>query len=130
MDSNKAKKKRGRGRPNGLNEKMIRQICRLIQLGMTYDVVATANGIKRSTLYDWRKRGEKAKSGLYRKLNEELERAKALMEVALILAIRKQGAEGAKWILQRRWPERWDLRYREKTEAPEPLPWNTYDEGE
>jgi len=123
--SKNEKTKRGKGQPTKLNEQLIRKICAFIRAGTTYETAAKANGIARSTLYNWRKRGQKAASGIYKQFHDELNRADAVAEVKFLIALRKQGPEAAKWILQRRWPERWDLRHRRKTSVPDPLPWNS-----
>jgi len=124
MAKNK-KNKRGKGQPTKLNEKLIRNICAFIQAGTTFDIAAKANGIARSTLYNWRKKGEKATSGIYKQFHDELDKAEAVAEVSFLFKVRKQGPEAAKWLLQRRWPERWSLRHRRKADVPDPLPWNS-----
>lgn len=45
--------------------------------GMPLKYCADAVGINRSTIYDWMKKGEKAKSGKYRKFYQDMQKARA-----------------------------------------------------
>lgn len=109
-----------RTRKTKLTEEKIEQIFKAIAAGNTQAVAAKINGISESTFYYWKKRGEQAKSGIYRKFYEEMERAEALAEARRVQVI-QQAMEGkgafdaadwkaAAWYLERRYPEKWGRR--------------------
>lgn len=96
------------------------ELFTLIAGGNTNESAAALAGISSSTFYDWKARGEKAKSGKYREFYETIKRAEALAEAKRIEIIRN-AMEGkgkfdqpnwtaAAWYLERRWPERWGRR--------------------
>ena len=84
-------------------------------MGASYEVAAMAAGIDQSTLFRWRVNGEKAKRGKFYEFCKALKRAEAEGEVKHISTVIGEGPTGSKWILERRFPERWARK--EKTEV-------------
>ena len=117
------------GRPSKLTEKSQKAICDAIKVGATREVAARAAGICKATLTSWisRARTEKERlgeKGARRRKREQpyldflaaLELAEAEGEVELLEEVKADGATGAKWILARRYPNRWaELTKREIT---------------
>jgi len=89
-----------------LDEARIKKICDYVREGVTYEVAARMAGVHPATFYRWKARGEKAKRGIYRKFWEDLQKADAEAEIALLREVRKEKG-GPKWILERRWSHRW-----------------------
>lgn len=86
------------------------RIFALIRQGVTQEVAARRGGINPDTFYEWRKRGEAAKSGKYFEFAEGLKEAQAHAEAALVMQVRlhaKTDWRPATWILERRFPQRW-----------------------
>ena len=90
---------------------MQEKICNNIKLGLKYEQAALAAGISDRTLYNWKERGQNAKSGIYFQFLQALKKAEAEGEGMLITRIQKEAKEGtwqaAAWILERRHPDRW-----------------------
>ena len=82
-----------------------------IRLGMRYTDAALAAGISYNTFNEWRKKGDKAKSGKYHEFCESLYLSEAEGERQLIARIQKAAQGGtwqaAAWILERRHREKW-----------------------
>ena len=82
-----------------------------IRLGMRYTDAAMAAGISYNTFNEWRKKGDKAKSGKYHEFCESLYLSEAEGERQLIARIQKAAQGGtwqaAAWILERRHREKW-----------------------
>lgn len=93
------------GRPTKLNEKVTDTICFAVMVGATREVAAQAAGISISTLKDWIKRGEATKSGPYHEFLAALTVAENAGQVHHLNSIKKSGAAGSMWILQRRFPQ-------------------------
>lgn len=76
--------------------------------------VCQAHGINRTSFYDWKNRGEKASSGLFRDFYEAVERATAKSEQKYVEVIKNAANDGtwtaAAWWLERRYPDRWGKR--------------------
>ncbi|RME07092.1 MAG: hypothetical protein D6803_04830 [Anaerolineae bacterium] len=89
-----------------LTPERTKRICDQVRKGVPYETAARLAGIDPSTFYRWKARGERAKRGLYREFWEALQQADAEAEAALIEETKKERG-GPRWILERRWPERW-----------------------
>jgi len=59
------------------NEEICNCLTELYSDGIPLKYCADAVGIARSTIYDWMNKGEKAKSGKYRKFYQDMQRARA-----------------------------------------------------
>lgn len=105
------------GNETKLDDGLIDELAKVVELGVTWDVAAAAAGIAVSTLHKWRQRGnddvETGTSSVYRDLVERLTRATAEAERKLITTIVAHGPvdwRAAAWVLERRAPERWAKR--------------------
>jgi len=104
------------GRRTKLTDKRIKTICNYVRDGLTYEVAARLAGVHPSTFYRWKARAETAKKGIYRKFREELQKADAEAEATLLQEVRKEKG-GPKWIMERRWPERWGQKIEVRNEG-------------
>jgi hypothetical protein len=99
------------GRKSKLTEEIEKRTCNNNKLGLKYEQAALAAGTTERTLYNWKQRGEKAKSGKYFQFVQSLKKAGAEGEGVLLTRIQQEAKEGtwqaAAWILERRHPERW-----------------------
>jgi lauroyl/myristoyl acyltransferase len=99
------------GRRSKLTDEIERKICNGIKLGLKYEQAALVAGISVRSLYNWKEKGEKAKSGKYFQFVQSLKKAEAEGEGVLLTRIHQEAKEGtwqaAAWILERRHPERW-----------------------
>jgi hypothetical protein len=82
------------GRPSKLTPKIEEIIFECIALGLTYEKVAFAAGVSRHTLINWRKRGQKAKSGIYFNFFNKLKAAEAAGERINLQKIRDAAVGG------------------------------------
>ncbi len=98
------------GRPKNvpalLKPELIDAICRNLELGMSNNIAAEAEGISRSTMFDWMNRGAKGVKP-YAAFHERVTRARAkgaktLTELALA---GEKGSSQATWLLERRYRE-------------------------
>lgn len=97
-------------RPTKLTEETQTKIITAIKLGMRFEDAASVAGIALSTFYDWKARGEKAKSGKFKQFSEALKKAEAEGEQMLLARIQKAGREqwqANAWILERRHRAKW-----------------------
>jgi hypothetical protein len=102
------------GAPLKLDHGVINAVVEVIQRGVTWEVAAQAIGVHRSTLAEWRTRGEldreEGKPTVYADLADALTRATAEGEASLIRVIRSHALldwRAAAWLLERRHRERW-----------------------
>lgn len=81
-------------------------IAKLVSLGVPLEAAAQAEGISKSTLYNWRRAGEAGRAP-FRQFSEDLDKALAAAEVSITLnvvrASRDDWRAGA-WWLERRNP--------------------------
>ena len=97
-------------RPTKLTPETQTKIITAIKLGMRHEDAAAVAGIALSTFYDWKAKGEKAKSGKMREFSEALKRAEAEGEQMLLARIQRAGQEqwqANAWILERRHRDKW-----------------------
>jgi hypothetical protein len=112
------------GRPTKLTPELQKKICDAVGLGNYLEVAAAYAGIARSTLYDWIRRGRRAKRRTkYRDFAEALDVALATAEVEGVERITKAGKSG-EWQadmtrLERMFPTRWARRLRHQVEGPD-----------
>ena len=106
-----------RGRRSKLTPRVQKKILEAIRLGATYEVAARAAGIGERTLYRWKERGQRAKRGKFRQFWQALQQAEAEGEIRHLQTIAEEGPSGSKWILERRYPDRWGRRDRVKHET-------------
>jgi len=93
-----------------LTEEKIQLASKLIGAGNTVKTIYGALGVSKQTWYNWLDKGSKAKSGLYRKLYEEVEKAESRAEsryVTIIAQAAEENWQAAAWMLERKYPERW-----------------------
>lgn len=98
------------GRPTKLTDEMQERICENIRRGLGYREAAVAAGISERTFYNWKSRGENAKSGIHLQFLQALQEAEAIAELVLLEIIQnatKKDWRAATWILERRHPRRW-----------------------
>ena len=95
------------GRRSKLTPELQDKICNAVRIGATYGVAAGAAGICERTFHNWREWGEERRSGKYVQFLQALRKAESVGEVKHLASITASGAEGSKWILARRHPERW-----------------------
>ena len=85
-----------------------------LQAGMHLAVVLAANGVGRSTFYEWREKGRpdqtKPENEEFREFRRRIDQARAQGEVALGMTLAAAGRRDpnwAAWLLERQYPERW-----------------------
>lgn len=89
-----------------LTDQLCDDICNDIKAGVPIDHAAIAHGITRATFYNWYNKGEKAKSGKFKKFYEKVEEAKS---VAITLRARRIYKAGeTSWQSDAWWLERVD----------------------
>lgn len=105
-----------------LTEEKIQLASKLIGAGNTVKTIYGALGVSKQTWYNWLDKGSKAKSGLYRKLLEEVEKAESRAEsryVTIIAQAAEENWQAAAWMLERKYPERWGKKDRFAFEGDE-----------
>lgn len=93
-----------------ISKEKIELASKLIEAGNTIQTIFGALGISKQTWYNWLNKGEKAKSGMYRELWEEVQKAESRAETRYVSIIAKAAPENwqaAAWWLERKYPERW-----------------------
>jgi len=93
-----------------LTPELIEKIIPSIEAGNYVETVCQAHGVHRTTYYKWIKKGEKAKSGIYRYFFDTVKLAEARAEQKLIEEWREKlqvSPTNYKDFLERRYPERW-----------------------
>ena len=93
-----------------ISKEKIELASKLIEAGNTIQTIFGALGISKQTWYNWLNKGEKAKSGIYRELWEEVQKAESRAEIRYVSIIAKAAPENwqaAAWWLERKYPERW-----------------------
>jgi effector-binding domain-containing protein len=93
-----------------LTPELIEKMIPSIEAGNYVETVCRAHGINKSTYYDWIKKGEKRKSGIYHDFSNAVKDAEARAEERLIQEWRgklKESPTNYKDFLERRYSERW-----------------------
>ncbi len=102
-------------RPSKLTPEVQHRLTEAIRAGNYYEAACGFAGIHYSTFRNWMIRGEKAKSGKYKKFFEAVTRAELEAEVRMVAQWQKHMPEDYRAIrdfLERRHPERWGRQYR------------------
>jgi transposase len=97
-------------RPTKLTAEVQERICSCIRAGNYIETAAAYAGIHKDTLYDWLKRGAKARSGIYREFSAAVEKALAdseVRDVSIIARAADTEWQAAAWRLERKFPARW-----------------------
>ncbi|MFS8631315.1 MAG: hypothetical protein LOD92_09215, partial [Bacillales bacterium] len=84
-----------------------------IRMGAYIETAAAYAGINKSTLYDWMRRGARAKSGKYKEFSNAIEKALAeseMRDLAVIAKASQENWQAAAWRLERKFPDRWGRR--------------------
>lgn len=101
------------GRPEKLTPELQQKIVDAIRMGAYIETAAAYAGINKSTLYDWMKRGARAKSGKYKEFSNAIEKALAeseMRDLAVIAKASRENWQAAAWRLERKFPDRWGRR--------------------
>ena len=126
------KQKRSRskgGRPILLTDKVEKQILKAIRQGAYIETAAATAGIRKSTLYDWLRRGARERRRLaasprariktkeirFVRFSDAIEKALADAELADLTIITKASQktwQAAAWRLERKFPSRYGQRFR------------------
>jgi len=96
------------GRRTKLTEERIEKIIRFIKIGTPIKEACIAVGISEQTYYNWKNRGETAKSGKYLEFFESIKKAECESIVRDLTNIEKKAQEDWKasaWRLERRHPQ-------------------------
>jgi hypothetical protein len=104
------------GRKTKLTKERQDKICELLRAGNYFDAACGAVGITPQTGYNWLKRGNDAKSGIYFDFFEAVKKAEAEAEAATVVIIRKAALDtwqAAAWWLERRFPGKWGKQIRD-----------------
>ena len=100
-----------KGRPSkALDAKMVKALTDLLRAGAMIDAACAAVGISRTSFFDWMKRGQADKSGIYNDFADAVKKALADAENSLVAGIRNAGTtqwQAMAWLLERRFRERW-----------------------
>lgn len=101
------------GRPEKLTPELQQKIVDAIRMGAYIETASAYAGINKSTLYDWMKRGARAKSGKYKEFSDAIEKALAeseMRDLAVIAKASQENWQAAAWRLERKFPDRWGRR--------------------
>ena len=82
------------GRPTKLTPEVQQVICDSIRQGLPYKAASQLAGIHDTTRIEWRKRGERAKSGLYYEFANALSQAEAEAQQAMVAVVREAAQRG------------------------------------
>ena len=82
------------GRPTKFTAQIRKDLYRYVERGLTYASAARLAGVHPDTFRKWRRRGEKAKSGLFFAFHADLTRAQERLKLAVHTAVLKATAEG------------------------------------
>lgn len=119
------------GRPEKLNPEIQQAICDALEKGSYIETAAAKAGISKTTLYDWLKKGARAKDengeyeeGLlpYVEFSNAIEKAMAAGEqnhVDNIARHAKENWQASAWMLERKFPERWGKKAIMRLEDPD-----------
>jgi len=125
------KQKLPKGRPTKLTPELQKELCKLISLGNYIETAAAFCGINKTTVYDWMKRGARAKEKIEKgqevpeselpfiDFSNAIQKALATSEIRDVQIISKAAQtnwQAAAWRLERKFPDRWGRRDRVETE--------------
>lgn len=101
------------GRPEKLTPALQQKIVDAIRMGAYIETAAAYAGIRKSTFYDWLRKGASAKRGKYREFSDAIEKALAeseMRDLEVIAQASKENWQAAAWRLERKFPDRWGRR--------------------
>lgn len=115
----KAGPKKGEGgRPTKLTKELQDKICHSILIGCYVETAVQAAGIHKDTFYEWLKKGNKQKQGIYKDFTDAVNQSIADSEKRDVSIIDKAGQLGdwraVAWRLERKHQTRWG--YKQKIE--------------
>lgn len=93
-----------------LTPEIQRRIVTLLRAGNFIEITSQSVGITKETFYQWMKRGEREREGIYADFAAEVTAALAQAEsraVAVIAKAAEHHWQAAAWYLERRAPTRW-----------------------
>src|ERR1700730_40778 len=106
-----------------LDDDVQHKICNAVSSGQTFECAASLVHIDRTTLNDWRARGQQDPGSRYGEFNRALEAALLASETMLVHKILSDPDwKAAKWILKNRFPDRYRERYELSGPAGAPIP--------
>ena len=82
------------GRRPKLTPEVSKDICCYVEQGLPYKAAALLAGVSERSFYNWRNRGEKAKSGRYFQFLQDLTRAQQKFKLRIHTAILEQTDRG------------------------------------
>lgn len=91
-----------------LTRTLINTISKAVGGGANYRTAATAAGVSRRTLFNWRRKGAAESEGLYRELLDQMQRAEAQFITGELSIIQRAGRvswQASAWLLERRFPD-------------------------
>lgn len=117
------------GRPTVLTPEVQEAIVKALHVGAYVETAAATAGIRKSTLYDWLRRGAREKRRLlkekkakpkrgesrYVAFSDAVKKAMAdseLLDIATIAKASRRTWQAAAWRLERKYPDRWGRRDR------------------
>ena len=107
------------GRKTKLTPEIQDRILRLVRAGNYLEVAAAASGVRKATLLEWLRRGEREAASdedtVFARFSGEVLTAQAEAEARDVTLIAKAGTEewqAAAWRLERKFPGRWGRRDR------------------
>lgn len=122
--------RRGPGRQTKLTRELIAGFADVLRATATPIItIVEAAGVPRSTFYQWLKKGESAKSGVYKELADTVTTAKAQGEQATLSQMRLLGMQTKDWRqmaweLERTRPKKYGQRVRVHVEEELTTVWN------
>ena len=101
------------GRPSKLTPERIAKVLEALRAGNYVEAACGYANVSVSTFYRWLERGEQESKGQYREFREDIKKAQADAEAAIVAHWRKHIPKDWKacaTFLERRYPERWGRR--------------------
>lgn len=98
-------------RPTKLTEELETAICAAIEQGNYPEVAAQAQGLDRTTHYDWMLRGDAEPDSIYARYSHAVKTAGSKAQITLMgrISTGAVGWQGAAWILERTRPNLYGL---------------------
>jgi transposase len=107
--------------PGGRSSKLHKAVDEFltgIKAGLSIEAAAAKAGVGRATIYKWQQRGRNEERGEFREFVDKLEEANGLAEATMtekLVDAGNQNPEYLKWLLERRFTERWSLKSCQQT---------------
>lgn len=123
-------------RTTKLDQEIIQNFCAAIGTGISREGCCNVAGISESTLYNWLARAKELEEQgenvveeeqIYLEFMERMKLAEAELEQDLVEAVRRDGPEGAKWLLTKRfraaYGNHFEVDFREKEQFQYEIIW-------